>query len=96
MSAPLPVVSNVQLGIAGGSTPIVADLTSDPGQWTPSYVTLSASYVQASPPGFLFGTPGMLDGAPNTSRRSYNNGDRAQFWKVEADALVAADVGSYS
>jgi hypothetical protein len=96
MSAPLPVVSNVQLGVAGGSTPIVADLTSDPAQWTPTYVTLSTSYVQASPPGFLFGTPGMLDGAPSTSRGSYSSSARAQFWKVEADALVAASAGAYS
>jgi hypothetical protein len=96
MTAPIPIVSNVTLGTAGGSTAITANLTADPAQWLPTYVTLSTSYVQASPGGFPVGTPGMLDGNPNSSRGSYTEGQRAQFFAVEAAALVAASAGAYS
>jgi hypothetical protein len=96
MTAPTPIVSNVQFGTAGGSTAISGNLTADPAQWAPTYVTLSTSYVQADPAGFPVGTPGMLSGNPNSNRGSYTNGQRAQFWACEAAALVAADAGSYS
>lgn len=90
MTAPIPTVSTVTLGTAGGSTAVTANLTADPAQWLPTYVTLNTSYVQASPAGFPLGTPGMLDGNPNSNRGSYTNGQRAEFWAVEAAALVAA------
>lgn len=96
MTAPTPVVSNVVLGTAGGSTAIAANLTADPAQWLPTYVTLSTSYSQALPGGFPVGTPSMLDGNPNSNRGSYTEGQRVQFWAVEAAALVAAGAGVYS
>ena len=96
MSNAAPVVSSVTFGTAGGSTPITGNLTADPGQWTWTYVTLSTSYAQANPPGFLVGTPGEQGGTPNSNRGSYTNGQRARFWKVEALALVAAGAGVLS
>jgi hypothetical protein len=46
--------------------------------------------------GFPLGIPLQAGGRPNTSRESYTNGQRAQFWAVEAAALVTAGAGSYS
>lgn len=91
-----PIVSTVTLGTATDIGAITVNLTADPLQWTPTYVTLSANYTQTSPAGFPTGVPGQLDGTPNTNRRSYNSGDRVQFWQVEADALVTAGAGEYS
>jgi hypothetical protein len=96
MTAPIPIVSTVTLGTAGGSTQITANLTADTAQWNWTWVTLSTSYVQESPFGFLVGTPGMLDGTPNSTRGSFTEGQRAQFWAVEAAALVEAGAGVYS
>lgn len=90
MTAPIPVVSTVTLGTAGGSIPIIANLTADPKQWDPAYVTLITSYAQASPPGFPVGTPGVLDGMLNSTRGSYESGQRVQFFSLEAMALLAA------
>ena len=87
MSAPLPIVATVVFGVAGASTAISADLTSDPGQWLPTWVTLSENYAQLSPPGFLVGTPGMLDGTPNSNRGSYSSGRRVQFWEIESAGI---------
>ena len=96
MTAPLPIVARVTFGTAGASTAITGNLTADADQFAWTYVTLSEAYVQANPPGFLFGTPGMLDGTPNSSRGSYTNGQRARFWQCEVAALVNAGAGSYS
>jgi hypothetical protein len=96
MSNSPPIVSTVQLGVAGGSTPISASLDGSTQQFDQVYVTLSASYVQSDPPGFLVGTPGMQGGAPNSNRGSYSNGQRALFWRCEAAALVTAGVAAYS
>jgi hypothetical protein len=98
MSAPLPIVSTVQFGIAGASTAVTGNLTADADQFAATYVTLSEAYVQTKDPWttFLVGTPGMAGGSPNTSRGSYANGARAQFWKVEALAIVAAGAGVLS
>jgi hypothetical protein len=96
MSAPIPVISTMRLGAADGVGYITANLTADPAQWNPTWVTLSTSYIQVSPPGFVLGVPGELAGTPNTNRGSYANGQRAQFWAVEAAALVTAGAAAYS
>ena len=45
MTAPLPIVATITFGTAGASTAITANITSDPAQWTSTYVTLSENYV---------------------------------------------------
>ncbi len=94
--APLPIVAVITLGVAGGSTPITANLTSDPAQWSATYDTLSENYVQQIPEGIDGGFPIGQPDLPYSGRGSYSSGQRVQFFAIEATAIVAAGAGVYS
>jgi hypothetical protein len=94
MTAPF-APPTITLGIAGGSTPVTANLTADHAQWNLIWITLLSQYVQVHVPDFLYRT----DSHPHNERRMigrYIKGQRVQFWAVEAAAIVAAGIGAYS
>ncbi len=93
---------SVQFGTTVGGTPVTGDC--DPGTNNLSlggafdlvFVTLSANYVQQNPQGVDGGFPSRPPVGVPWTPQTILSGDRRQYYRCEAAAIVAAGLGSYS
>lgn len=93
---------SVQFGTKSDGTPIVGavdpgtnNLTSG-GGFDQVFVTLSANYVQQNPQGIDGGFPSRPPPGTVWSPQTIQSGDRRAYWRCEAEAIIAAGIGSYS
>lgn len=92
----------VQFGTKSDGTPIIGPC--DPGTNNLSlggafdlvYVTLSANYVQQNPQGVDGGFPSRPPAGTVWSPLTIDSGDRRQYYRCEADAIVNAGIGVLS
>ena len=78
------------------ATPVTSNVDAD-GLSSTQYVTLSANYARAIPPGYPDPNPGVAAGTAKTSNaQTIGTGARVKFFKHEAAAIVAAGGGVLS